>query len=185
MKILVITIYYLISIATSSNNFEIGVSQTEYFAKKQLLENNHPYYRVVDDIYVTDIPFEWQDYLYEKCVEYDMIDKYELLLAQIYVESKFNPKAISKTNDYGLMQINKKYHDYISELTGVDDFLDPYESMDAGCYLMHKYYNEYPIETALVAYNSGVGKIKKGVTKTKYSDHVIGTLDKLSEIKVY
>lgn len=59
---------------------------------------------------------------------YWMADAYEVdftfLMALIRNESNFQADVISTTNDYGLMQINQKNHEWLSNAVGVTDFLD-------------------------------------------------------------
>ena len=67
---------------------------------------------------------------------YWMADAYEVdftfLMALIRNESNFQADVISTTNDYGLMQINQKNHEWLSNAVGVTDFLDPYQNIQAG-----------------------------------------------------
>lgn len=137
-------------------------------------------YYIMDDGIRANVPTEWQDYLWNKCVEYDITEHYELLFAQIYHESGWNPDAVSGTKDYGLMQINIKNHEWLKETLGITDFLDPYESMDAGTYMMSIYLQKYnDVQTALVCYNMGEGKVLEGITSSKYSNGVVKDMDKL------
>lgn len=141
--------------------------------------NNNLYY-IVDEGCRLDVLEEWQDYLWSKCVEYDITEYYELLFAQIYHESSWNPEAVSGTNDYGLMQINEKNHEWLKDVLGITDFLDPYESMDAGVYMMSLYLEKYnDAQTALVCYNMGEGKVLEGITSSKYSNGIVEDMDKL------
>lgn len=141
-------------------------------------ENN--LYYIIDDGYRIDVPEEWQDYLWNKCVEYDIAEYYELLFAQIYHESSWKPDAVSGTNDYGLMQINENNHEWLKEILGITDFLDPYQSMDAGIYMMSCFLTKYSdVQTALVCYNMGEGKVKEGITSSKYTNGVVKDMDKL------
>lgn len=141
-------------------------------------ENN--LYYIIDDGYRFDISEEWQDYLWDKCVEYEITDYYELIFAQIYHESGWNPEAVSGTEDYGLMQINKSNHRWLKDILDITDFLDPYESIDAGVYMMSSYLKKYnDAQKALVCYNMGESKVKRGITSSQYSKGVIKDMDNL------
>lgn len=131
-----------------------------------------------------DLDIKYQDYLYEMCVKYGIPEYYELLFAQMYHESRFKINLISKTNDYGLMQINTCNHNWLSKKLGSDDFLDPYVSIEAGVYMMSNYLEKYnDAHKALVCYNSGESKVRKGTYSTKYSKCVIDDLNKLVELE--
>lgn len=156
---------------------EIETTTQEYTRPNKL-------YYVQDGIYRFDLAIEYQDYLYEMCVKYDIEEYYTLLIAQMYHESKFRADAISQTNDYGLMQINKGNHEWLGGMLGNYDFLDPYNNIEAGVYMMSyglKKYND--VHKALVCYNSGEGEVINGVYSTRYSYGVIADIDKLIELK--
>lgn len=99
----------------------------------------------------------------------------ELMLAIIYVESKFNPIAVSKTGAGGLMQLvpgtareyGLKVPHYANKLKPnldgkVDERFDAQKNLDAGLtyfnYLLKKYLNNLTL--ALGAYNVGPGKVR-------------------------
>lgn len=75
-----------------------------------------------------------------------------IILSIIQVESGGNPNAVSKTNDYGLMQINKtcwaKYYDF-------DRILEPEYNIQAGIEIFNLCLNQSNnnIEKALKLYN--------------------------------
>ena len=62
-----------------------------------------------------DVPLskELQDYIRNLCDEYGI--PIELVIAIIDVESTFRANVVSKTNDYGLMQINKCNHEWLTD----------------------------------------------------------------------
>ncbi|RKU05473.1 hypothetical protein C6501_19655 [Candidatus Poribacteria bacterium] len=99
----------------------------------------------------------------------------ELMLAIIYVESKFNPMAVSKTGAGGLMQMmpgtakeyGLKVPTYSNKLKPnfdrkVDERFDAEKNLNAGLryfnYLLEKYLNNLTL--ALGAYNVGPGKVR-------------------------
>lgn len=128
-----------------------------------------------------DVPLdeELQDYIYTLCCAYGTDEMYELMYAVIKRESQFDAAAISPTNDYGLMQINIGNHNWLSSELGIVDFLDPYENVHAGVYmlssLIHKY--DYNLNDALMAYNMGEKNARKlwgrGVHTTPYAEQIL------------
>lgn len=99
----------------------------------------------------------------------------ELMLAIIYVESKFNPVAVSRTGAGGLMQMvpgtareyGLKVPKYSNKLKPnfdgkVDERFDAEKNINAGLtyfnYLLKKYLNNLTL--ALGAYNVGPGKVR-------------------------
>lgn len=130
-----------------------------------LQESNDKLRLFVDDTEVRaaeptyyDIPLskELQLYTYTRCVDYGIADHYELVLAMMWQESNFTPDTISKTDDYGIMQINACNHEWLSDLLGTTDFLDACQNIDAGTYIISKMLLKYEDEhKALMAYNMG------------------------------
>lgn len=124
-----------------------------------------------------DIPLDeqLQDYIRKECQEAD-IDM-ELVLAVIQVESNFDSNVVSDTNDYGLMQINKVNHESLQKKLSIYDFLDPYDSVRAGIYMLSKLdWCENDIQR-LMCYNMGVSGAKrawrKGIQETEYTKKVL------------
>lgn len=140
-------------------------------------------YYINDNGYKSYLNEEYQDYLYEMCIKYDVVDYYTMFIAQMYHESTFRPNLISKTNDYGLMQINKCNHDWLSQKLGSNNFLDPYISIEAGVYMMSNYLHKYnDVEKALVCYNRGESAVRKGTYSTNYSKGVLYDMTLLVEL---
>ena len=105
-----------------------------------------------------DIPLskDLQLYTYNRCVEYDIPDHYELVLAMMWQESNYTANLISPTNDYGIMQINSCNHSWLVDLLGPTDFLDASDNINAGVYVISKLLIKYGDEhKALMAYNMG------------------------------
>jgi hypothetical protein len=136
-------------------------------------ERTNKLYYVDDNGYKSYFDECYQNYLYDLCVQYGITEYYTLLIAQIYHESTFRTNLISSTNDYGLMQINVCNHSWLRNKLGISDFLNPYENMQAGVYMMSSYLHKYgDAEKALVCYNLGEGGAK-GVSSTSYSRGVL------------
>ena len=117
-----------------------------------------------------------QKHVYDVANEYGL--DWTLLMAVIQKESRFDPYAVSATSDYGLMQINHINHGWLSVETGVNDFLDPYQNVRAGAYMLKQLFDKYQDpHMALMAYNMGEGGAswcwEQGVYTSQYSREVI------------
>ncbi len=139
-----------------------------------------------EDVPYYDIPLskELQLYTYTKCEDLGIGNYYELVLAMMWQESDFNPDTISETNDYGLMQINICNHEWLSEELGITDFLDPYQSIDAGTHIIASLLLKYEDpHMALMAYNYGeAGALSywnRGIYTSPYSREVAEKQDML------
>lgn len=134
-----------------------------------------------------DVPLskELQDYIRNLCDEYGV--PIELVIAMIDVESTFRADVVSKTNDYGLMQINKCNHEWLTDKLGVTDFLDPYQNINSGVHILsgHLEVTNGDIELALMRYNNGVTGAKKlwdkGIYSTAYTQKIMTAYDSYIE----
>lgn len=127
--------------------------------------------------YNPDIPLseDIQKYAYNKCQE-SGID-YSIFLGLMRKESSFNPEVVSKTNDYGLCQINKGNHNWMREVFGSDwDPMNPYDNIDASIFMLSKYTKDYNCDNyhvLLMNYNMGHGNavecFNNGIYSSKYS----------------
>ena len=128
-------------------------------------------------VYNSDIPLseDIQKYAYNKCQE-SGID-YHVFLGLMRKESTFNPEAVSKTNDYGLCQINKGNHSWLREVFGSDwDPMNPYDNIDASIFILSKYIKDYNCDNyhiLLMNYNMGHGNavecFNSGIYSSEYS----------------
>ena len=113
---------------------------------------------------------------------------YELVLAIIIRESNCDPNAISKTDDWGLMQINKCNHAWLAEQYGLTDMLDVHQNIIAGITILSTLYKyddgtDAGLHKVLMAYNLGPGGAAKawenGTYSTAYSREVMQIRDDL------
>jgi soluble lytic murein transglycosylase-like protein len=126
------------------------------------------------EIYNVPLNDALQRYAYNLCVDYEVEEYYPLVLAVMWRESEFVPTIISKTNDYGLMQINKINHKWLSDKLKITDFLDEEQNIHAGVFMLSLYLHKYRnIDKALMAYNMGESGAKKhwaaGTYTTNYT----------------
>ena len=132
----------------------------------------------VEDIrvyYDCPLSHDLQDYIRTLCGNYGV--PMSLIIAMIEVESSFRADAISKTNDYGLMQINIINHEWLSKEYDITDFLDPYQNVFCGIVMIAEHYNRYcDVNRAVMAYNLGVTGAKrlwdKSIFRTSYTDKI-------------
>ena len=142
-----------------------------------------------------DIPVSYdvevQEIIIEVAEEYGI--EPSLMLAIAEVESNGRPHVISKTNDYGLMQINKINHEWLEEELGITDWLDARQNAEASCYIvrwLRENYEQCEEDNSclLMAYNMGVGGARKlwkqGIYESKYSKKVLNVERKIRNVEM-
>lgn len=91
-----------------------------------------------------------------------------LILAQLKKESGFNPKAVSRTSDYGIAQIHMPKIGVT-----IDQAFDPYFAIPWQANVMSGYFRSYGNwRTALAAYNAGSAGMSRGLGFS-YADTVL------------
>ena len=95
----------------------------------------------------------------------------DVVFAVMEVESGFKHDVVSRTNDYGLMQINRINHAEMERLFGYDNMLAPHQNVVSGIYILSTLYNKYETDAqVLMAYNMGESKAKeywsRGIMRT-------------------
>jgi soluble lytic murein transglycosylase-like protein len=133
---------------------------------------------------IYDIPLseELQAFTFNLCEEYGV--DYEMVLAIMDKESDYTASAISKSSDYGIMQINKINHKWLTEELEVTDFLDPEQNIRCGIYMLADLMKKYDAPPrVLMAYNMGERGareyVAKGNTSSAYSRYIMQLRDKL------
>lgn len=154
---------------------EIKVSSSQLPKKKKY--NQAKYY---------DVPLsaEIQDAIFTECKVKNVPE--DLVIALIGVESRYNPKCISRTSDYGLMQINICHKESLKRDLQITDLLDSKQNIKAGVHMLSWIVNKYSnINQALMVYNSGESGAqklwKRGIYSTDYSRKVIAQLDEIKK----
>lgn len=140
------------------------------------------------DIFYFDVPLSHslQRFIYEVCADENV--PVTLIYAMIEHESRFDPEIISKTDDYGLMQINAVNHTWLNEEYRCADMLDPYQNVFCGVKIIGAYVNRYDgdLTKALMAYNMGDYGARKawenGVDKISYSTTILGLMENYEEV---
>ena len=122
---------------------------------------------------------ELQETMLAMCEKYKV--PFALVLAVAEQESHFDPEAVSRTNDYGMMQINQINFEWLQK-KGINP-LDRKGNIEAGVLMLSQALEKHgETELALMAYNCGDAGAKrlwnKGVYSTKYSSSVMEKLSK-------
>lgn len=131
-----------------------------------------------------DIPLsdDLQQYTYDVCMDYNIVDKYDMVLALMWRESDFKADAVSSTNDYGLMQINAVH---FTDDFDVTDALDPRANIEYGVYTLSCLYEDIVDDNmVLMSYNMGrCGATELWEQGTYASNYSLDILDKVKLIR--
>ena len=164
---------YAIGVVSAQSTTTVEVVETTEVTTSEIVEDIRIYY---------DCPLshDLQDYIRTLCGNYGV--PMSLIIAMIEVESSFRANAISKTNDYGLMQINIVNHERLRKEYGITDFLDPYQNVFCGITMIAEHYNRYyDVNRAVMAYNLGVTGAKrlwdKSIFRTSYTDKINAAME--------
>ena len=139
-----------------------------------------PMTEVVEIYYDVPLSDEVQDRIIELCKEADIDPR--MVFAIIHHESRFDPSVVSKTNDYGLMQINRGNHGWLSKELGITNLLDPIQNVEAGIYILSLLVPKYDnIHKVLMCYAAGENGAKKkfnrGIYETNFSRTIIADME--------
>ncbi len=106
-----------------------------------------------------------------KYADYYGLDR-AVVFAVVKTESGFDKNAKSKADAMGLMQITKNTAEYIANRLCVETYnvYDVETNINFGCFYLRYLYNKFDdLDTALIAYNAGEGKVTSWLTNEKYS----------------
>lgn len=105
---------------------------------------------------------------------------FELTMAVCYVESGFDPYAVSSHGDSGLMQIAPVNHGWLASDLGITDLFDSVQNVRAGVHILADKIagSNGDFTTALMKYNRGdavaLEQMRNGIYSTDYTDKVLG-----------
>jgi membrane-bound lytic murein transglycosylase D len=121
------------------------------------------YQRIVDTL---DRSIVYRAYIREKLKENELPECLEYLP---FIESEFNPKAVSKSGAVGLWQfMENSIANYLTKSGWLDERLDPWKATDAALKKLKANYDQFgDWALALAAYNGGTGAIQRALTATK------------------
>lgn len=115
-------------------------------------------------------PLAYEDYIEKYSDEYGL-DKF-LVMAVIRTESDFVPDAHSGMAG-GLMQLTEETAAWNAEKMGIEvyDYMDPETNIMMGCHYLKYLIDLYGvIDTALAAYNGGMGNVYEWLSDQRYSN---------------
>ena len=115
-------------------------------------------------------PLKYRETVYEYADYYGL--ERALIFAVIRTESGFNEKAESRAGAIGLMQIQERTGEYIAGKLGVEnyDLSDVETNVNFGCYYLKYLYIRFGVmDTAIVAYNAGEGRVSLWLSQIEYS----------------
>lgn len=117
-----------------------------------------------------DVPLdlEVQKYTNKMCLTYGV--PIELAFAVMRLESNFTFDIVSRTNDYGIMQINGVNHEWLMDKFGFDDIMAYENNIRSGVYMLglHLEQADGDITLALMMYNNGVNGARAKVSNGQY-----------------
>jgi hypothetical protein len=133
-----------------------------------------------------NVPMEedMQEFIY--CLSHAYSIEFPFVMAVIEHESSFIENAVSNTDDWGLMQINEINHEWLNKTLGVTDFLDPYQNVRSGVFILRQLFEKYDDPAkVLMAYNMGEGGASylwdKGVYSTDYAEDILLQADRYTK----
>lgn len=134
-----------------------------------------------------DVPLDksLQDHIFELCEEYEVDPA--IVMSVIRKESMYKSDAIGDSgNSFGLMQIQKRYHEARMERLDCDDLLDPYQNVEVGIDLLAELIDmDRGIEWALMCYNGGYAYANErrelGIVSA-YAETVLNTSKSLEKV---
>lgn len=132
--------------------------------KKETAEEEEPV--LIEPRYIEEVSAACADFGVDK----------SLALAIICVESKFNPKAVSRVDARGLMQITDVGLDWVQirseefDALTIDDMFDPENNIRCGVFTLSLLKEQFSDDlTVAAAYNAGVGVVNEWLLDSAYS----------------
>ncbi len=122
-------------------------------------------------------PFPYQEEIYFYSNQYNL-DPY-LIAAVIYVESKFDPLAVSTSGARGLMQLMPETAEWCANKIGISEFnnnmlFEPDSNLNIGSWylsnLMEQFDGNLPV--VLAAYNGGRNRVKRWLNEGTWDGKV-------------
>lgn len=163
------------------SEIEAEIADVKFYGSTdgKIITDSFDYLSSADSDFVPlDVPMdeEIQGFIYHLSYGYNI--EFSFVMALIKTESDFKYNLISSTNDYGLMQINTCNHKMLTERLGVTDFLDPYQNIRSGIYILSNLFEKYEDPTrVLMCYNmgeTGAARLwEKGVHESRYSNKIL------------
>ena len=135
------------AVIVSGINFFTDAASKDEVTKSEAVVVESPTYGTIDDkVFISEVSLDWdngtlndfipldvpmdeemQQFIHNLSYVYNI--EFPFIMAMIECESSFNSNVISRTDDYGLMQINRINHEWLTEQLGVTNFLDPLQNI--------------------------------------------------------
>lgn len=120
----------------------------------------------------TAYPIKYEEYVNQSSNVYGV--EPELVYAIIRTESKFDATAVSSAGAIGLMQIIPSTFEWMNSkkniLSEEKDLFSPEQNIDCGVHLISFLLSKYQnFDTAVCAYNAGIGTVDKWLADPKIS----------------
>ena len=149
------------------NNGELDKLYKKYYANTEIFDyvDLMMFHRRVESI----LP-KYETVIKEEAAKYGF--DWRLIVAIIYQESHFDPEATSYTGVKGIMQVTKQ----TAEEVGIENRLDPKQSIAGGVFYLHKIYQRFDsikgldrMLFALASYNIGYGHVKDAMKIARHN----------------
>lgn len=139
------------------------------------------------DYFDAPLDLELQEYIFMVCDLYDNIVDPAVIIAMIEKESTYRADAIGDNGkSFGLMQIQRRWHEQRMLDLGVTDLLDPYQNVSVGIdYICELRLRGEDISWALMAYNGGAAYANRLAADGRVSDYARYVLDRSWELGWY
>lgn len=134
---------------------------------------HHPHHKLAAEAMPIPVPAEYVPYFVEAGRLYD-IDP-NLLAAQAFKESRFNPRAVSRLGAEGIMQLKPK----TARSLGVTNSFDARQNILGGAKYLRKQLDRFDgdLTMALAAYNAGSTLVAKvGPNATEEAVEYVATI---------
>ena len=179
----------------SSITVNIGESLRSFFSSeydREPYQNDYSYgiytegYRQSQDsgfVFIPQIPLSESLQLHTFEVSIEQGIEYEVMLALIWRESRFQPSAVNinrnGTRDSGIMQINDVNRGWLAVEYGITDLMDPYQNILAGAIILGRLYATHDVYHTLMAYQLGEqGMLRRVSQGASARDFVYQTLQR-------
>jgi soluble lytic murein transglycosylase-like protein len=169
LSIILTGIIYIVKL---KNKEPVIITETQ--VETQIVEKPVEYQSTI--YYTVPLASDVQDVIFEECEKYNI--PHSLIISIINQESKYDWTAIGDSGkSYGLMQIQKRYHEETMISLGCSDLLNPIDNVKTGISIIHTLLEKGKgVEWALMAYNGGESyankKIKSGIV-TSYATNIL------------
>ena len=131
-----------------------------------------------------DVPLDGklQSHISNICDGYD-IDP-ALVMAVIGQESNYDADAIGDSGkSFGLMQVQKRFHEDRMDKLGVTDLLDPYQNVAVGIDILAEKVKQGGLEWGLMAYNGGNSYANDMKAIGNVSEYTVSVIKLYEELK--